>query len=121
MDAETASGICGPDVHFSGFVLCGLASEIGLIWTTTDDSIWVIHIFYERSGDNQMAEKLPVIIDNRGDNSLLYALRRLLPNLRRMDIGTGAFEIGSLLLLEGLWQELANIHPRHVEWSSANG
>ena len=48
-----------------------------------------------------MAEKLPVIIDNRGDNKLLHALQRLLPNLQRMDIATGVFEIGSFLLLGG--------------------
>ena len=31
-----------------------------------------------------MAEKLPVIIDNRGDNTVVNALRRLLPNLPRV-------------------------------------
>jgi superfamily II DNA or RNA helicase len=56
-----------------------------------------------------MAEKLPVIIDNRGDNKVLHALQRLLPNLQRMDIATGVFEIGSFLLLEGLWQDLERI------------
>ncbi|MCH8119648.1 MAG: DEAD/DEAH box helicase family protein [Planctomycetes bacterium] len=56
-----------------------------------------------------MAEKLPVIIDNRGENKVLNALKRLLPNLQRMDIATGVFEIGSFLLLEGLWQELDKI------------
>jgi hypothetical protein len=52
-----------------------------------------------------MAEKLPVIIDNRGDNTVLRALQRLLPNLQRMDVATGVFEVGSFLLLEGLWQD----------------
>ena len=33
-------------------------------------------------GNGEMAEKLPVIIDNRGDNKVLHALQRLLPNLR---------------------------------------
>ena len=56
-----------------------------------------------------MAEKLPVIIDNRGKNRLLDALQRLLPNLQRMDIATGVFEVGSFLLLEGLWQDLGQI------------
>jgi len=46
-----------------------------------------------------MAEKLPVIIDNRGQNKVLHALQRLLPNLQRMDVATGVFEGGSLLLL----------------------
>jgi len=31
-----------------------------------------------------MAEKLPAIIDNRGDNIVVNALRRLLLNLRRV-------------------------------------
>jgi superfamily II DNA or RNA helicase len=56
-----------------------------------------------------MAEKLPVIIDNRGDNKVLHALQRLLPNLQRMDVATGVFEVGSFLLLEGLWQDLERI------------
>jgi hypothetical protein len=56
-----------------------------------------------------MAEKLPVIIDNRNDNKVLHALQRLLPNLQRMDVATGVFEVGSFLLLEGLWQDLERI------------
>jgi len=52
---------------------------------------------------------LQVIIDNRGDNKVSRALQRLLPNLKRMDIATGVFEIGSFLLLEGLWQDLERI------------
>jgi hypothetical protein len=39
-----------------------------------------------------MAEKLPVIIDNRGDNTVVHALQRLLPNLQRMDADTGVLE-----------------------------
>lgn len=56
-----------------------------------------------------MAEKLPVIIDNRGNNQVVEALRKLLPNLQKMDVATGVFEIGSLLLLNGLWQNLDKI------------
>ena len=56
-----------------------------------------------------MADKLPVIIDNRGENTVLRALQRLLPNLQKMDVATGVFEVGSLLLLEGLWQDLDRI------------
>jgi len=52
---------------------------------------------------------LPVIIDNRGDNKVLIALQRLLPNLQRMDVATGVFEIGSFLLLEGFWRDLERI------------
>ena len=60
-------------------------------------------------GNDGMAEKLPVIIDNRGDNTVLRALQRLLPSLQKMDVATGVFEVGSLLLLEGLWQDLDRI------------
>ena len=56
-----------------------------------------------------MAEKLPVIIDNRADNTVVRALQRLLPNLQQMDVATGVFEVGSFLLLEGLWQDLNRI------------
>ena len=38
-------------------------------------------------------KKLPVIIDNRGENRLLNDLKGLLPNLQRMDIATGVFEV----------------------------
>jgi superfamily II DNA/RNA helicase len=56
-----------------------------------------------------MAEKLPVIIDNRGDNTVVNALRRLLPNLQKMDVATGVFEVGAFLLLEDLWRSLSSI------------
>lgn len=56
-----------------------------------------------------MAEKLPVIIDNRGENKVLSALQQLLPSLRKIDIATGVFEVGSLLQLEGLWQQVPQI------------
>ena len=44
-----------------------------------------------------MAKKLPVIIDNRSGNTVLQALQQLLPNLQKMDIATGVFEVGSLI------------------------
>jgi len=53
--------------------------------------------------------KLPAIIDNRNGNTLSKALRKLLPNLEKMDVATGIFEIGSFLLLEGFWQHLKKI------------
>jgi len=62
-----------------------------------------------------MAEKMPVIIDNRGENKLLQALQRLLANLQRMDIATGVFEIGSFLVLEALWQGLEKWRKLSVE------
>jgi len=39
---------------------------------------------------------LPTIIDNRGDNTLLHALQRLLPGVQGLDITTGLFEIGKV-------------------------
>lgn len=56
-----------------------------------------------------MKKKLPAIIDNRGSNTLHQALQQLLPLLDKMDVATGVFEIGSFLLLEGLWQDLSTI------------
>jgi len=56
-----------------------------------------------------MADKLPVIIDNRNDNTVLAALKKLFANLQNIDIATGFFEIGSFLLLEQLWQDLKRI------------
>jgi hypothetical protein len=40
-----------------------------------------------------MAEKLPVIIDNRGDNKVLHALQRLLPNLQRTTLYFSEFPL----------------------------
>ena len=36
-----------------------------------------------------MAEKLPVIIDNGGDNTVVNVLRRLLPNPRKTRVQLG--------------------------------
>ncbi|MBW2149424.1 MAG: hypothetical protein JRI22_20700 [Deltaproteobacteria bacterium] len=47
-----------------------------------------------------MAEKLLVIIDNRADNTVLRALKRLLSNLQKMDVATGVFEARSPRLTE---------------------
>lgn len=53
--------------------------------------------------------KIPILIDNLGDNTLLHALQQLLPFTRALDIATGTFELGSLLALDGGWQPLARI------------
>jgi superfamily II DNA or RNA helicase len=52
------------------------------------------------------SKKLPTILDNRADNTVLAAFKRLLPHTRQWDVATGYFEIGSLLDLDGLWQKL---------------
>jgi hypothetical protein len=41
-----------------------------------------------------MVEKLPVIIGNRGDNTVASVLHRLLPNLYKNRVATGVFEAG---------------------------
>ena len=42
-----------------------------------------------------MTAKLPAILDNRSDNTVLNALRKLLPGLQKLDVATGVFEVGS--------------------------
>ena len=44
-----------------------------------------------------MTAKLPVILDNRSDNTVLNAIRKLLPSLQKLDVATGVFEVGSLI------------------------
>ena len=56
-----------------------------------------------------MAEKLPVIIDNWGGNTVINALRRLLPHLQRMDVATAVFDVGAFPLLEDLWRSLSSV------------
>ncbi len=54
-----------------------------------------------------MADRIPVIIDNRGDDKVLHALEKLLRHLQRIDIAAGVFEIG---LLAGLRRrEMGNV------------
>jgi len=43
-----------------------------------------------------MTAKLPVILDNRSDNTVLNAIRKLLPSLQKLDVAAGVFEVGSL-------------------------
>ena len=69
-----------------------------------------------------MAEKLPVIIDNRGENAVLHTLQRLLPNLQIVYVGIGVLGVGSSLLLSALslnsWSSLVML-PRSqlkVRW-----
>jgi len=50
-----------------------------------------------------MAEKLPVIMDNRADNTVVNALRRLLPNLQKIDVAGGVFDVGSFCPVERPW------------------
>jgi superfamily II DNA or RNA helicase len=56
-----------------------------------------------------LTTKLPSIIDNREENTVLNALKRLLPEVNSLDIATGYFEVGSLLALDGLWQRLKQL------------
>jgi len=52
-----------------------------------------------------MPAKLPTIVDNQGPATALGVLTSLLPHTRRLDIATGVFDIGSLMALDGLWQQ----------------
>jgi superfamily II DNA or RNA helicase len=52
---------------------------------------------------------LPTLLDNRDDNTVLQALKRLLPEARTLDVATGTFEIGSLLALDSYWNALQAI------------
>ncbi|MFA6541352.1 MAG: helicase-related protein [Bacteroidota bacterium] len=56
-----------------------------------------------------MSTKLPTILDNRNDNTVLNALKRLLPESKNFDVATGYFEIGSLLALDSFWNKLEQI------------
>ncbi|MGA9407427.1 MAG: helicase-related protein [Bacteroidota bacterium] len=56
-----------------------------------------------------MSAKLPTILDNRNDNTVLNALKRLLPESKNLDVATGYFEIGSLLALDSFWNSLEKI------------
>ena len=60
-------------------------------------------LYKNKRGNNKMRGNLPVILDNRNNNTVLNALQKLLPSLQQVDIATGVFEVGSLLQLEGLW------------------
>ena len=53
--------------------------------------------------------KIPTLVDNLGDNTVLNALKQLLPFAQALDVATGTFEIGSLLALDGLWQPLEKL------------
>ena len=46
-----------------------------------------------------MAEELLVIIDNRGDNTVVNALRRLLPNHRTPGVAMAGSLVGSRVLM----------------------
>lgn len=62
-----------------------------------------------------MSEKLPTIIDNAGENSVLGALRQILPGASRLDIATGFFEVSALLALGEAWQELEASRIRRAD------
>ena len=53
--------------------------------------------------------QLPTIIDNKDNNTVLEALKQLLPDSKSLDVATGYFEIGSLLALDSFWNQLEKI------------
>ncbi len=56
-----------------------------------------------------MTSKLPTILDNRESQTVLEALKRLLPEAKTLDIATGFFEIGSFLSLDTFWNNLEKV------------
>jgi len=72
-----------------------------------------------------MAEKLPVIIDNRGENAVLHTLQRLLPNLQIVYVGIGVLGVGSSLLLSALslnsWSSLVTEGRNQLRYSRLSG
>lgn len=56
-----------------------------------------------------MSTKLPTILDNRNENTVLSALKRLLPEAKILDVATGYFEIGSLIALDSFWNNLEQV------------
>ena len=56
-----------------------------------------------------MGQPLNTILDNRESNTVLEALKRLLPESKTLDVATGYFEIGSLLALDTFWNGLEKI------------
>jgi superfamily II DNA or RNA helicase/HKD family nuclease len=56
-----------------------------------------------------MTQPQNIIIDNLEQNTVLDALKRLLTASDAIDIATGFFEIGSLLALDGYWNNLEKI------------
>ncbi|MGH2568122.1 MAG: helicase-related protein, partial [Bacteroidota bacterium] len=56
-----------------------------------------------------MEQKLNTILDNREANTVLEALKKLLPEAKTLDVATGNFEIGSLLALDNFWNSLEKI------------
>ncbi len=56
-----------------------------------------------------MDQPLNTILDNRDTNTVLEALKKLLPESRTLDVATGTFEIGSLLALDSYWNGLEQL------------
>jgi superfamily II DNA or RNA helicase len=53
--------------------------------------------------------KVPTLIDNRDENTVLKALLGLLPHTAKLDVATGTFEIGALLSLGASWHSIEAI------------
>ena len=58
---------------------------------------------------NRVYMKIPTLIDNVDDNTLLKVLESLLVESVSLDIATGTFEIGAFLSLGKTWQHLDGI------------
>ena len=56
-----------------------------------------------------MSSKLPTILDNQPHHSVKDTLGRILNQTKAFDVATGYFEIGALLGLDGVWQNLEQL------------
>ncbi|MFN4217927.1 MAG: helicase-related protein [Candidatus Bipolaricaulia bacterium] len=56
-----------------------------------------------------MSEKVPTIVDNTGELTVLQVLSRILPQTAYLDIATGYFEVSSLLALGEAWSNIERI------------
>lgn len=56
-----------------------------------------------------MSEKVPTIVDNTGDQTVLQVLSRILLETTHLDIATGYFEVSSLLTLGEAWSNIERI------------
>lgn len=52
---------------------------------------------------------LNTILDNHERNTVLEALKRLLPEAQSLDVATGYFEVGALLALDSFWNGLDSL------------
>ncbi len=56
-----------------------------------------------------MSGKIPTVVDNTDNRTVLEVLVRILPETERLDVATGFFEVSSLLALDSAWRRIEQI------------